>query len=624
MKRITFSLILVFLFNFPGNDCWAKKSSHVAVVIKIRGKVTQLVSPERIARIVKLGDKLKEDTSILTYKNSFIEIKFSDKSVMSLGPQSKAVIVRAEEGKSGVVSLLKGQARARVKRSSYDEKNKFFIKTRSAALGVGEADFQTVYNPNNQLTSLLTYEGQVAIAKYESAKGNLKYAKHRVVRDDQGRVKLEREPTIRLTSEKELSLVLEGDESVVAKSGQHASTVKKLGTVSQPVKINSTQLNLLYKNTEFRLKKSKDIKAANLSQNKKQVLRAARQKAPPEGVFDPEEKLYAPKAGGLVDSSTGFYIPPSRDALFDQKSQVYRTQKAGYVDSRTGQYKAPRGLKLDSVKGFVTDKKNGKLLAEYKREAKRLNDILEKELIVGQVRRTVNPSFKHFTNRELIAKNNLSIGFLPYSQTLEVNNDSFTGDSRTYKPERSRLVQIVWDHSSGSRWQPTTSFSFGNFELNEQERRGFEQVGTRTVGFMLGLKYSLFDGLELLSEVNLQQSYYLNHQTSSTGTESQFIRVTVPNINFGLEARLVRGSRYNLDFKVGLGSNLGKEAGTFKVKSGFSLFSTIENRFWLSRKTWLSLEGHFLKESQKVENTSFTADVERSTLGGGLYLGFVL
>ena len=56
---------------------------------------------------------------------------------------------------------------------------------------------------------------------------------------------------------------------------------------------------------------------------------------------------------GVVDFESGLYVAPDKSASFDQKNKVYVSENIGAVDKETGQYVAPKGLKLDSVKGFV-------------------------------------------------------------------------------------------------------------------------------------------------------------------------------------------------------------------------------------------------------------------------------
>jgi hypothetical protein len=155
------SLFLVFTILTLTSSLAAPKRL-VGSVIKLRGKVTQLAPGQHIARALKVGQKVKEDTSIVTAERSFAKIQFDDGSMIFIGPKSKVVVVKMDPSGNGVVGLLKGKMRSKVESR---EKKKFYIRTRNAALGVRGTEFETVYNPDNKITSLVTYKGEVAMAK---------------------------------------------------------------------------------------------------------------------------------------------------------------------------------------------------------------------------------------------------------------------------------------------------------------------------------------------------------------------------------------------------------------------------------------------------------------------------
>lgn len=167
-------------------------ASDMAKVIRLRGYATQLAPGARDARIVELGQKIYEDTSILTKEKSFVVLEFSDGSRMSVGPQSKVVVVKARGSDPGLISLLKGQIRNTVKPEDNNE-NKYIIRTRTAALGVRGTDFQTSYNTENKATALVTFKGRVAMVRLDSSAEDLEIALDKnitIERDEKG------EPTI--------------------------------------------------------------------------------------------------------------------------------------------------------------------------------------------------------------------------------------------------------------------------------------------------------------------------------------------------------------------------------------------------------------------------------------------
>lgn len=155
-------IFISILFSFQ--SVMAVPRPDVAVVEKVRGTATLLVPGSLLARKISEGDKLKEDSSIVTGRGSFIRVRFIDNSILSLGPESKAVIIQVDQKAPSVVSLLKGKMRASVQPNA-EGKEKFYVKTRTAAMGVRGTEFQSIYNPENKITNLLTFSGEVAMVK---------------------------------------------------------------------------------------------------------------------------------------------------------------------------------------------------------------------------------------------------------------------------------------------------------------------------------------------------------------------------------------------------------------------------------------------------------------------------
>ena len=62
------------------------------------------------------GMAIKEDTSISTAINSIAVIQYKDKSKIVIGPNSMAVIKPATKEKSGIVGLLKGKIKAKIRK----------------------------------------------------------------------------------------------------------------------------------------------------------------------------------------------------------------------------------------------------------------------------------------------------------------------------------------------------------------------------------------------------------------------------------------------------------------------------------------------------------------------------
>jgi len=103
--------VLLFL-----STCHILQASTVpfGVVTKVRGKVSVLKPHAKTADLLKVGDHLEEDTSILTHAKSFARIKLTGKSLLNIGPNSKVILKSITKSDSTLLSLLKGQVRAKI------------------------------------------------------------------------------------------------------------------------------------------------------------------------------------------------------------------------------------------------------------------------------------------------------------------------------------------------------------------------------------------------------------------------------------------------------------------------------------------------------------------------------
>ncbi len=300
---------------------------------------------------LQLHDEVARGTTVKTGPKSFVKLLFSDSSQMSLGPESTMKLEITPPGSASMVSLVGGEIRARVTKDLLHEdpakaKDKLLIKTPKAAMGIRGTDFQVIYNPINSATSLLTFEGSVAMAKLEGATT----------------------PAVAL---RQANVVFVGP-------GQFSGLTPTVGIVSQPVKISPAQLESMKKNDSFQgqddARKGKvasmgspippGVDAKNFASAEKAFGAAdaapavAPKGAPVEGVFNIAAGVYAPRAGGFLDMKTGLYVAPPAGSSFDANTGVFVPPKAaGGFDAASGSYVPPKGLDLDPVKGFVADVK---------------------------------------------------------------------------------------------------------------------------------------------------------------------------------------------------------------------------------------------------------------------------
>jgi hypothetical protein len=114
---------------------------------------------------VKQNDEVQKGDVIKTMASSLVIIKLADGSRLNIGPESEVKIQDYGKDSPSLIDLVMGQIRSHVA----PQKNKsrgFMVKTKSAAMGVRGTEFSVSYNPENRKTTLLTFEGNVAIPTY--------------------------------------------------------------------------------------------------------------------------------------------------------------------------------------------------------------------------------------------------------------------------------------------------------------------------------------------------------------------------------------------------------------------------------------------------------------------------
>lgn len=633
MDKLFLKLFLILLLSSSANA-----KGTVAKIIKMRGSVTQLEPGSKVARKVRVGDKFKEDTSIVTGNKSFARIIFDDKSIMNLGPRTKVTILESQKDGTSFIHLLKGTLRSRVNKQKRKGSHKYYIKTRSAALGVRGTDFQVVYNPKNNISSLLTYKGEVAMAKVEEDPAaevkRLKKLRKKELLESKvettaaGEIEyIETKAKFNLKGRMEQALG--SSESVVVKEGQYSGTVNSIKRASIPVKISPVQVDVLYRNTELKEKivRSKvNSKKLAIVGKKTYLITAAEQSAPAEGFYKAETGEFAPRSGGILDLNSGLYIPPSAGAVYNKDLNIYiPNEKSGGIDSETGQYVAPKGLRLDAVKGFIAlekpgQKKNQVLLAM----ADELNLDTNVKLWSGSDKSNSGPkSFTNWSETEKISKDIIEVEVYGYGETLkstgEINAGVATGASREFNSDRARRLLIKWGHNSESKWQPITSFSLKSTKYGTLDRGAVTQPTRGAVALGLGVRYNISSRWNLLTELLLEQEVFMHKENSAFMLK----RVTVPKLKFGIEGQLIRSGKFSFDTNLYLIATLPKESGTHSLDAGLGYGVDLLPRWWLSKKWTVYTGFSFQRESLQVRSLGFKADNSHSKAGLKLGLGFL-
>lgn len=592
-----------------------------AKVLIVRGEVTQLSPGERLARKVRKGQTLLQDTSIVTHSNSFIRLSLEDGTSLSVGPNSKIVLSQLgdKKDKTSVVGLLKGAMRSKVKKSD-DGDMKFFVKTRTAALGVRGTEFESVYVPENRVTSLVTYKGNVAMAHlndHEFAKTE-KTVEVNVDRDtlDQRDIEIVKEEAASTDKEKVESIkeVFKKNDVVEVKQGQLSQTVESMATVSKPTILNPVQLNTLYKNDTYEKNSGKTVSGDLLDQSL--TIKPAAIETPPEGILDVEKNVYAPKSGGFFDRETGLYIPPAEDALYDQKMNVFVASNEGAIDQKSGEYVAPIGLKLDPNKGFVKQKIKKSAPAEFvakvEESQQRMNKTLKKELIVGNEKAKTEVEAPYFLSyREMIAKNSYYISVGQFDESIENRTHDINDvDGEAYD---SLLTQVGFEFDSGSRFRPWVEISLAFNEFDESNNY-VSQSGDKLTGLLIGVKYSLSNHWNLFSSLSLNQRFFVHYDYNSTtsSTNYEYNRLSVPELKLGIQGEIYRYKRFAAEVLASYGVNSSKSARSQTVKGGTLLDFAVMAKYWPSRDWYLGLKFFYSEEEYDVTgtNTGFNYEYE--------------
>lgn len=351
-KHLIFTTIMTALIAVN-----AIAADNVAKVVIMRGMVKAKFADGTIID-VKAEQSLPEGATLQTSDKSFVKLLFIDKSQMNLGPNSQMIINAFPKKEAGIITLVKGQIRSQVTKDYMEnedkDKSKLYIKTKTAAMGIRGTDFQVNYNPVNQNTALITFDGKVSMAH---------------IGKDFREERFNQNELERVVSSDKAVMVTQGQISAVNLNvAERAMVPTKLGTKQiEALESNETGLkeNSSSNDKQFRnpippgadgaafsnssgevekemLKMGMDVKAMPSAQ-----AIVASKNENPEGFFNVSTGEYKLPAGSIVDLSTVNIIPPPTNAVFDANSGTFTVPETlGKIDKTTGEYKAPIGLSL--------------------------------------------------------------------------------------------------------------------------------------------------------------------------------------------------------------------------------------------------------------------------------------
>ena len=358
MKRIlklTFVMGSFFLSVNLFAEMTDGQTRGVAKVIVKRNKVRGRFKGKTF--VIKKGVWLQQGTVIITGPRSFAKLLFVDKSSVNVGPKSSMEITNFTKGssqKAGIITLIKGQVRSKVTKDYVGDgdkakKSKLFLKTETAALGVRGTDFQVNYNTDNQITSLITFTGEVAMVKVDSEEGQL--------------------------DSNEMESRVSSNEAVVVRRGEYSGVSPRVEEASVPVRISPQQFEALEQNESLDTSTSSTgssgnqpkynsvippgVDARSFSSDGQGAEEAVSSAAGSEAVENVKREIIqekpvaqtdteasgtdqanVPRAGGFVDIATAQYIPPPQDSVYDANTGVYiPSSRIGQIDPETGAYR---------------------------------------------------------------------------------------------------------------------------------------------------------------------------------------------------------------------------------------------------------------------------------------------
>ncbi len=608
----TFILIssLFFLVN------QAYSSQVIGKIIIIKGNATQLRPGEKDARRVKRGDEILKDTSIVTSEKSFVKVKLSDNSIMTIGPSSKVVLDTVAGSKASFVSLLKGKLRSKVKKQKNPVKNKLYLQTRTAAMGVRGTEFQTHYNPENKVTNLLTFEGEVAMVKLSKQKKKAIFKGSKNINKDT-QLKL-KEVEI-----KQLDSILSSNDAAIVKQGQYSGTTQALEKTSLPVVINPTQLNVIYRNVDLSEKPKNLIGKSRFQYNTKKlkVIKPVAQEAPPEGFFNKKTGEYAPRSGGFLDLKTGLYIPPSNDSGMSSKTNTYRPSNVGKIDGQTGQYIPPKGLELDGQKGFVVvDEKKSKTSPILLARTQQMNDLIKKDIVVNEQEEKIEE--KPLVIPELLADSMFEVRLHQGEQSIELESFSNFGIPRL-ETARSSGVGLTWLTLLKKKLHFIGSININSNKYKEFGGYPGDQSNSTSISLGAGVKYFWTHGFRPYAKIETKQHHYVQFQNKfQPNTSVNLTDIGTPQVKIGFDTRPLSYKKLSLIFDLaGYYANSKKKNG-LKVDSTFGTEVKIGLNYYLSSSKWFKIFVFNDHRKMHIDESDFSAKQRIESNGIALTYGF--
>ena len=132
----------------------------------LKGEVYIVSGKTNLKTKAKMGQKVFASDTVITSKDSRLKVIMVDGNEINVSPETRVKISKYEYENNGkkknvLLNVLKGKVRSKVKQKYDGDKNKFQVKTKTAVAGVRGTDFLASYNPQQNSSNVITFEGKV-------------------------------------------------------------------------------------------------------------------------------------------------------------------------------------------------------------------------------------------------------------------------------------------------------------------------------------------------------------------------------------------------------------------------------------------------------------------------------
>lgn len=594
MKYLLLSFVLFFQIDFASS-----MTSNVEIV-KLKGYVSQLYLGSRQAKGLSLQDKLQEDTSILTGTKSMIRIKFFDNTEITVGSNSKIVLSDFKNKDFSSITLLKGRMRVTsLNNENLTPRINFFIKTINAVVGASTADYQVVYNSENKLTSILTFKGEVFLSKNDQRiQEKFPFSKTEILRDEESKNPLLQKVKPQSNNFLEIyNQMLNSQTARKVLAGQNSMMNNNFDLPTIPVKISLNQFQVLYKNNELEERISSDTIPFSKNDLPQYDVTQADQLAPVDGIKQELLGDYAPRAGGLIDFSSGLYVSPGRDSIFDSKNKIYSSEMIGQFDEKTGQYISPKGTTLHPINGFSLAEENNSQ-PQIHALAEDLNMLINKEVVLdskfSEIRKVYDIDKKFLRDIFKVSIHQFSI---------HNNLNSKLANEDKLKSKNSYGFSLSWQMAAMSRFSPVVGLGFSKVDYDQPSNANISLNSKKLLQLSFGSLFSLNEFTDLFTCIKLDQDNYIDQTNVSTPYSFNFQKVVVAKLSAGINYEFFRNKKVTISTQFAGLFNFRKKINNFIVDKGIGYQLNIFPKYHLSNDTWVELGLTYESLNQRIRNS---------------------